>query len=203
MRALRDERESTVSLIDRLRKAAEGIAPKPEFKLRPEVLCCPNVPKPLHRVCPRTILGRAWWDATRQAAYASTGGHCIACGVNQQLATWRQWLEGHELYRIDYPHGRMTYVETVPLCHLCHCFIHDGRLRSMIQQGKETPEKLKIVLDHGRRILAAARIQKPPPYSGKTAEWGSWRLVLKGKQYPPLYRDYREWLVGHGLAGDE
>jgi len=73
------------------------------WKLRPEVLLCPNVPKPMHGLAPRVVLGSAWWDETRQRAYRSTNYHCIACGVSRERAKYHQWMEGHELYSINYP----------------------------------------------------------------------------------------------------
>ncbi len=92
---------------------------------RPEVLLCPNTPKPLHGVVPREIYGQSWWNKTREAAYRSTNYHCLACGVHKYQAKHRQWLEGHELYEINYVEGTSTYIETVPLCHFCHNSIHD------------------------------------------------------------------------------
>lgn len=177
-----------MGLADKLRSAKVR-----EWTLRPEVLLSANTVKPMHGVTPRTILGREWWDATRHAAYESTGFHCVACGVSKYQAREHQWLEGHELYRTDYRAGRMTYVETVPLCHYCHCFIHDGRLTSLCKKGEIPFEKVVAVMDHGRAVLRVAKLKKGPAHTGKTAEWGSWRLVLQGRMYPPLYPTFEDW----------
>lgn len=170
----------------------------PAWKHRPEVLLQNNTVKPLHKVTPRSILGKIWWDKTREEAYAATEYHCIACGVPKRLAKWHPWLEGHEVYTIDYRAGRMTYIETVALCHSCHNFIHDGRLRALLDKGETTQDKYDAIMTHGRLILKEAKLKKSRPYSGKLARWEDWRLVLFGKMYPPIFKNYKEWLVGHG-----
>ncbi len=165
---------------------------------RPEVLLCPTVPKPLHQVNPRSILGGPWWNKTRKEAYASTNQHCLACGVHRSKARWVKWLEGHEYYEVDYLAGRLTYVETLPLCHLCHNFIHSGRLESLFQQGEISAEKYIAVLQHGDRVLRLAGLTKPQPYTGPSVPWLQWRLVLFDKLYPPKFQDEKEWLQAHG-----
>ena len=173
-----------------LKKAAKAV-----WKVRPKVLLCCQIPKPMHGVAPRVILGSKWWNDTREAAYGSTGYHCIACGVSKFDAEGRRWLEGHEIYDIDYLQGRMVYLETVPLCNYCHNFIHDGRLEVLMQLGKITQARYAAVIQHGARVLQAAGLEKLGQYTGPTAEWGDWRLVLLGKEYPPLYADYNAWLA--------
>lgn len=187
-----------MSLSKRLREYFRKHPPTPlflpEHEKRPEVLLCANTVKPMHGVVPRAILGMDWWNKTRMEAYRSTNFHCIACGVYKTQAKEYQWLEGHELYEVDYEAGRMVYIETVPLCHYCHNFIHDGRLQALLQKGKVSQQKVKAVAQHGFKVLKAAGLKKPLPYTGKIAEWSDWRLILFGKQYPPIYANYQEWL---------
>lgn len=174
--------------------------PAPQWTRRPQVLLQSNTVKPLHQVTPRSILGKRWWDVTRAAAYAVSDYHCVACGVPKALAEWHRWLEGHEVYSIDYHAGRMTYIETVALCHNCHCFIHDGRLEALFRKGEVSQDKYTAVMKHGQRVLKEAKLSKPRPYIGPIAQWKDWRLVLFGKEYRPLFPDYESWLVGHGYT---
>ena len=175
----------------------------PAWKRRPEVLLQNNTVKPLHQVTPRSILGKTWWDRTRQAAYEATDFHCIACGVPKRLALWHPWLEGHEVYDIDYHAGRMTYIETVALCHSCHCFIHCGRLEALVLKGEATQEKYDMVMTRGNLILKEANLRKPRQYIGRMAKWEDWRLVLYGNEYPPVFVNHQAWLVGHGYGEEE
>ncbi len=127
---------------------------------RPEILLCPNIPKPMHGLAPRVIMGSSWWDKTRKEAYASTNRRCMACGVHKYKAKARKWLEGHELYQTDYRLGRLTYLETVPLCHFCHNYIHDGRLQMLLERGQIHHQKYAAIIQHGNRVLAEANLCK-------------------------------------------
>ena len=147
----------------------------------------------MHGVAPRNVLGASWWDATRRAAYRSTAFHCAACGVWKGAAEYHRWLEGHELYEIDYPLGRMTYLETVPLCHFCHSYTHSGRLQALLERGEIHHAKYAAVMQHGDRVLTEAGLKFPAPYSGAVADWADWRLVLNGIEYPPKYPTFEDW----------
>ena len=168
-----------------------------EWTLRPEVLVNHIIPLPMHGMAPRIVLGQAWWDRTRRAAYKSTNYHCIACGVHKFEAAYHQWLEGHEVYDIDFLMGRMEYVETVPLCHFCHNYIHDGRLRALLEQGKIHHAKYVAIIKHGDAVLARHSLTRER-HEGPMAEWRDWRLVVDGKEYPPVYGSVGEWEAASG-----
>lgn len=188
------EPDNRRSLAETLRaKGWQPPTPKPAWQLRPQVLLCPNTPRPMHGVVPRNLLGKAWWDRTRKLAYASTNFHCVACGVHKSQARFRQWLEGHEIYGIDYVKGRLYYLETVPLCHCCHAYIHDGRLQVLLERGKISHAKYAAILQHGDEVLMRAGLN--PLDKGNAgivtsiAPWHKWRLVIEGKHFdPPLKR---------------
>jgi hypothetical protein len=164
----------------------------PAFKADPSILLQNNTVKPMHGVVPRLILGKEWWDKTRQEAYASTGWRCAACGVYKKDAPLR-YLEGHEVYKVDYKRGRQTYIRTIPLCHYCHCFIHSGRLEAMVEMEQVSKKEYETIMSHGNRVLALNGLTKPPLLIEAAAKWEDWRLVLLGKEYPPIYPTYEAW----------
>lgn len=168
----------------------------PSERVEPKLLLCGQTPKPLHGVVPREILGKTWWDKTRKAAYASFNYRCKACGVKKYEAKFHKWLEGHEVYDMDYPKGRMRYIKTVPLCHACHAYIHFGRLQMLLRQGKISQGKFVAIVQHGDKVLRDASLSLPrelEPYNGDFAPWSSWRLILNGKLYPPKFKTYSQW----------
>ena len=174
----------------------EKLLPAKVWTPDPRILLCPQVPKPLHQVCPRTILGQKWWDKTRKEAYASTDWHCEACGVFKLDAKGRPWLEGHELYKINYLVGLMTYVRAIPLCHYCHNYIHVGRLNALLEKGEIHHAKYVAIIQHGDAVLTSVGERRLEPLEqgkGKIAPWAKWRLLLEGKKYPPKFPNYEEW----------
>ena len=82
------------------------------MKTKPKILAHPNIPKPLHGISPRTIMGDDWWNKTRQEVYKKYDYHCIACGVAKEDAKKHQWLEAHEFWNINYETGICT-VESI------------------------------------------------------------------------------------------
>ncbi len=177
-----------------LKKSLED-RPEVEWSLRPEVLLLPQIPKPLHGLAPRVILGNTWWNKIRQEAYRSTNYHCVSCGVHKTATKGPRWLEAHEVYKTDYELLRLYFLEAVPLCHFCHNFIHCGRLQALLDQGKITQQKFVSVIQHGERVLARAGLIKSKPYEGSFVEnWSKWRLVLGRKMYRPLWKSEQEWL---------
>lgn len=191
-----DLREPGVAENRRLDRALREVSER-SWKLRPELLLTGGIPQPLHGLAPRVVLGKAWWDAARRTAYRSTGYHCQACGVYKDAAKGRRWLEGHEVYRIDFLAGTMKYLETVPLCHFCHCYTHRGRLKALLEQRLVTQAKYAAIIQHGDAILAAVGITRTIPPVAYQVPWGEWRLIIGRKRYKPLYRNLDEWEQAH------
>lgn len=179
--------------------------PKPKWEKRPEILLHPNIPKPLHGLTPRGILGAKWWNKTRQKAYQSTNFHCQACGVAKHESRGPGWLEGHEMYDVDNLLGTAAYIETVPLCAFCHNYIHSGRLLMLLEEGQITQQRYIEVIQHGDDALRQAGLgqAKQQVYDGPMADWADWRLLLNGKEYKPKFGSLREWQEAFGRKEDE
>jgi hypothetical protein len=166
------------------------------MELRPEILLHPNVPKPLHGLNPRSLLGQEWWDRERRKAYAANNYCCWACGVHKSEAKYHQWLEAHECYQYNYTTGTATMIEVVALCHSCHNFIHRGKLSMDLQAGRITEEKYDDILEHGEQVLKRVCTIINNPYiidDGGCAEWSQWKLILEGKEYYSRFKNFEEW----------
>lgn len=152
----------------------------------PEVLLWQGMPRALCGFAPRVLLGQKWWDTTRKAAYRSTLYHCQACQVYKYDAKGRQWLEGHEVYDVDYLLGTMEYIKTIPLCHFCHNFVHLGRLACQLDEGLVHHSKYAAIVQHGERVLDVAGLNKLGKiYEGPVADDEDWVLIIDGKEYKP------------------
>ena len=176
-----------------------------------EILTQPIIPKPLHGLNPRTIMGQEWWDYFRNMAYARYNYTCIGCGVHKTNAKGTKWLEAHESYIYDYDKGTAEIDTIEPVCHYCHNFIHSGRL-SVIVGKEKTKEEVKEILQHGFDVLRGTGYQVFPftmdlahdmgvkTYDVDAYEvpmsivpWEDWRLILEGVAYKPLHNSHDEW----------
>lgn len=116
------------------------------------IISMPNVPRPLHGMPPRKIMGQAAWDKMRKRCYYDAGYKCEACGAEPE----RGGLDAHELYTIDWKEGTSTFVRCVALCKKCHSFIHSGRLITLYKQGNPlyTREIVLNIVEHGFKIIS-------------------------------------------------
>lgn len=159
--------------------------------MRPELLTHENIPKPLHTLSPRTIMGKKWWDIQRQIAYERSEGRCDACGIEKQNA---------------------TFTEIVSLCHMCHSYVHCGRLYMLYTQKRVKEEKIRHIMERGNRILRRHRLK--PSLSAQiinallakqsctallsksikdvNQDWGAWRLIFEGKSYYSKFKNEEE-----------
>lgn len=114
------------------------------------LLLHPNIPKPLFGVNPRSIKGTYWWDKTRKEVYAT--GVCAACET-PKAKIYKNRLEAHECYEVDYAQGIARVADIVALCPSCHSFIHSGRLTTLLARGQTKPARYWDVLYRGLMLL--------------------------------------------------
>jgi hypothetical protein len=182
----------------------------------PSILTHPNIPKPLHGVNPRTVMGQKWWDVKRKEAYASTAFRCLACDIQKRRAKYHKWLEAHEYYDYDYLTGTLTLQRVIPLCHSCHNFIHSGRLYAMYEKGEVPFQKITDILEHGLGILSENGLKaffgtievaellgiktdvEPEIPEPCEVKWHEWKMVIEGKEYFSNFKDEEEWANFYG-----
>lgn len=113
-------------------KMVDGwIPPERGEDLRP-LIAMPNIPRPLHGVNPRTLLGANTWNHMRKSCYAQAEDTCEICGYKPDNLRNRH---GHEVYQIDYAHGTAKFVGVFCLCARCHLgCIHTGRALTLWKQ---------------------------------------------------------------------
>lgn len=137
------------------------------------IITMPNVPRPLHGMPPRKIMGQANWDKMRKRCYYNAGYKCEACGAEPE----RGGLDAHELYDIDWVNGTSTFVRCVALCKKCHSFIHSGRLITLYKQNNPlyTKEYLLSVVEHGFKLIHEQNVK----YNTNLKAYGTFLEYLK------------------------
>lgn len=161
----------------------------------PVLLLHPQIPKPLHLTNPRTILGDAWWNKARRATYARAEFRCEACRTHKQAALYFKRLEAHEVYDIDYAAGTVTFRHLVALCHACHSYIHQGRLRRLYLKHEITAEFYHGIIDRGDAILWKAGLnpENKNRVPDRVAPWGGWRMVIGSTRYAGRFATFEDW----------
>ena len=172
----------------------------PDF-IRPEILLHPNIPKPLHGLNPRSINGNKWWDENRREAYAKNNFCCWSCGVNKKDAKIHQWLEGHEMYKYDFKNYTLTFTEVVALCHMCHNYIHSGRLQYLLDSRQISASQYKQIISHGNKIIKSISkkdeniklLLKEYDASGYVESWKNWKMIVDGVEYSSKFKTFKDW----------
>ena len=121
------------------------------------LLTMPNVPRPLHGMAPRTILGSEKWNEMRLNAYLQAKYRCEICDKTfQQNEPFKLPDHSvHELFSYDYEKGIGKFIRCVSLCQDCHDFIHSGRMLTLYKERNNLYPRervLRIVEDRFKMI---------------------------------------------------
>ena len=108
------------------------------------LLTMPNIPRPLHQLNPRNLLGQDCWRVLRSDCLKKAKYTCEACG--RKLTT--RGAQTHELYSYSYITGTAIFQRCVCLCDYCHRSIHSGHTISDYKEGVITKEKLLSIIEH-------------------------------------------------------
>ncbi len=107
-------------------------SPPSDDDLRP-LIAMPNLPKPLHGQCPRTLLGATTWNKMRNFCYNQADNTCEICGDKPDDLRRRH---AHEVFDIDYENGVAKFVRAFCVCSLDHLgCIHTGRAITLYKQN--------------------------------------------------------------------
>lgn len=160
--------------------------------LRP-LIAMPNIPKPLHLVNPRNILGRKTWDIMRKACYAQADDTCEICGYKPEDLRSRH---GHEVYSINYATGTVKFERVFCLCKLCHLGgIHTGRAITLYKQGNPLYPKEFLLdgVEHTFTIINAYNADHPD------AQIRAYATFLDYLKCPELEKPMRELIKKYDI----
>ena len=177
----------------------EPVEPRILFK-QPLLLTHPNIPKPLHNLAPRTLMGTKEWNRLRRKAYAKNNYHCFACGIYAEYDLDKQRfkelkLHAHESYDIDYDKCEMQLEYIVALCPTCHDYIHSGRMNALYDKGVLDEQDCWGIRTHGDAVLSSVEesVVDKVDSTCYISTWKKWCLILDGKKYFSKFKNFKEW----------
>lgn len=160
--------------------------------LRP-LVAMPNIPKPLHLINPRNLLGKQTWDRMRKFAYSQADDTCEICGNKPENLRNRH---GHEVYDIDYVNGTVTFKKVCCLCSLCHLGgIHTGRAITLYKQGNPLYPKEFLLegAEHAFEIINAYNQDHPD------ADLRAYSTYLEYLKQPELEKPMRDLIEKYNI----
>ena len=112
------------------------------------LLTMPNIPRPLHTLCPRSIIGNKAWRCYRKECIKRAKYVCEVCG---KKLTYN--ARSHELYTYCYLTGTATFQRCVCLCNTCHAGIHSGHSITQFKHGEISKGRLLEIIENAFRIV--------------------------------------------------
>ena len=115
------------------------------------LITMPNVPRPLHGLAPRKIMGDSTWDHVRKRCYYLAGYKCEVCGEGLV----KPYYAAHELYSYDYIEGIGQFERYIAICSKDHDFIHSGRMVTLFKSGNTFYPKSYVleVVEKGFKLI--------------------------------------------------
>ena len=95
------------------------------------LLTMPNIPRPLHELCPRNIMGEKAWEQYRLDCIKHAKYVCEICGRKLTYGA-----QSHELYTYSYLTGTAVFQRCVCLFGTCHAGMHSGLSVTQFKNGE-------------------------------------------------------------------
>lgn len=146
-----------------------------------EVLTQTILPFSLHGINPRTLMGEAEWNKIKYQVQKESYHECQCCGRYIRHVPG-DWIETHEMYNIDLEKHEFQLLGFVGLCHECHSYIHQGRLRVLLATNQISRAEYDKIIQHGNRLLKTFGLTKQD-LPAKEIENPNWYLLYNGKKY--------------------
>ena len=166
----------------------------PDEKDLRSLITMPNIPKPLHGVAPRVVLGNVWWNRARNVCYLAAQDTCEICGAKPEEKRNRH---AHELYKVNWRLGETEFIRPVCVCYNCHCLcIHTGRAITLYKKNNPIfpADTLLAGAEHAFTIISsynADHADRPP-----IRAYGTWLEYLR---QPDLEKPMRELIDKYGI----
>jgi hypothetical protein len=165
-----------------------GDSKKVNKQLQPGLLGQGTIPKPLHGINPRTIMGASAWSKLR-VNIINDSPYCKACGKDTLV------LDLHEDYAINYVEGSLILKQYVPLCKTCHSFIHSGLLTVLISNSDISIFKGQQIIQHGLNICRDNKIKVFYHTMALAEKLKVSTTGISSWTPPPSYKAWTDWYL--------
>ena len=154
------------------------------------LITMPNIPKPLHGINPRMIMGEDNWDQLRMKCYIDSSYKCEICGKLLDDKT----IQLHELYKVSRKEKYALFERFIPVCILCHNGIHSGRAISLYRNNNTIFTKAYIltIADHCFSLISNYNKQNNTDYR-------LFKTFLNYLYFPELEQDMRELISKYDI----
>lgn len=156
------------------------VTKRPMF-VRPEILL-QELPKPLHTITPRFIMGGDKWSKAKRQAAASNNYCCWCCGVNINDTTPNR-LEGSPIIHTEFEWKIVYFRGVAAVCYKCNSFINLSSVRITEQKGLRESGFSQTIIHHGAALVNV--LQKIENINNAYAinDFKNWRYNFDGVEY--------------------
>jgi len=146
-----------------------------------KILTQPVVPVVLHGINPRKIMSAYKWKKLGSEWREKAQNCCMICEKYVSHSPG-DYLELHEQYDYDFEKLIQKHTGYVSICGDCHHYIHIGRLKMLVGEGRMTKEKFAEIKAKGDKLLAQFGLEKIQ-VSRDVLYDDNWQLEFEGKLY--------------------
>lgn len=154
------------------------------------LITMPNIPKPLHGINPRTLMGEEEWDKLRMKCYSESSYKCEICGALLDDKS----IQLHELYTISRREKYALFERFIPVCILCHNGIHSGRSISLYRNKNLifTKDYILKIVEHCFALIGNYNKENNTDYR-------LYHTFLKYLYFPELEQEVRELIAKYNI----
>jgi len=163
---------------------------RPNF-LIPEILL-QELPKPLHGITPRFIMGGKMWNKKKNAAALKNNYCCWVCGVNVN-DTEPKRLEGAPVFFVVEETKRVIFRDVAALCKKCNSFLNLSILWKMEKRGLCKKELIEQIILHGDNFVDVVKKIENINVMFAVNDFKNWRYFFDGIEYYSRFDSLEEY----------
>ena len=160
--------------------------------IKPEILL-QELPKPLHTITPRFILGGKEWRKLKNIAAAQNNFCCWGCGVNINETQTFKRLEGAPVFVVEEKYKIVYHRDVAALCYKCNSFLNISKVKSMEAQGLYEKGFSEEIVLHGSALVNVLEKIENINVMNSQNDFANWCYNFNGVEYFSRFNDVCEY----------